>query len=368
MSILDDLVNEAIPYNSNAPSVGAIEDLWNNSPWGIIGKKLEDNLNPSTRDEDRAAEDYLQKGISAYDGLQSPTLLPPSSAKFQDVGLPQGNLSYNLDNPIMAALAEQGPSAYDNISTDPRLKNDQMASLDALKAIADGGGLTAADKANLNKVQSDVALADRGRREAILQNANARGMGGGGNELLALLDSSQAATDRANQSGLDIAGMAQDRALEAIMQGGNLAGNLRSQDFNEQAKKAEATDAIKRFNAANANSLNLANAGAANNFAANKAEGNLRAATGNLSANQLRAQNAQAVANNNVSRANDVNDMTAKLQQQEFNNNLGIAAGKSGAYEKGVDFYTAAGDRKAKKGSGQLSGLLQGGALAASFL
>ncbi len=78
----------------------------------------------------------------------------------------------------LAALSTVDGTAFDNVSTDPRLKEQQMGSLAALKDLADNGGMTAADEANLSKVQSEVGQADRGRREAILQNAKARGMGG----------------------------------------------------------------------------------------------------------------------------------------------------------------------------------------------
>ncbi len=39
------------------------------------------------------------------------------------------------------------------------------------------------------------------------------------------------------------------------MQGGQLGGQMRSQDFGEQSSKAQAQDAISRFNAANSQSV-----------------------------------------------------------------------------------------------------------------
>lgn len=154
-----------------------------------------------------------------------------------------------------AALAEQGGTEFDQISEDPRLKDSQMRSLETLERIGSEGGLLAADKALLAKTQRDAASQDRGRREAILQNAAARGMGGTGNALLAQLDSSQAATERSNQAGLDIAGMAQDRALNAILQAGSLGGDIRGQEYGMSADRARAQDAINQFNTGQKNSM-----------------------------------------------------------------------------------------------------------------
>ena len=156
-------------------------------------------------------------------------------------------------------------SAMEGVSTDPRLKQAQLAALASMQEIGTSGGLTAADKAQLSRVQGDVAQADRGRREAILQRMSARGMGGSGMELLAQLQSSQGATDRASQAGLDISGMAQQRALQALNQAGGMAGGIRGQDFGEQSQIAAAQDAISKFNAANTQQSNQFNAGVLNN-------------------------------------------------------------------------------------------------------
>jgi hypothetical protein len=164
----------------------------------------------------------------------------------------------------LADIATADRSAMNDISMDPRLRDTQLGSLSALDDIVAEGGLTASDRAALNQIQSEVGQADRGRREAVMQNMAQRGMSGSGMELLAMLDSGQAATDRANQSGLDIAGMAQQRALDAMLKSGSLAGDIRGQDFGEQADIAAANDAIAKFNAQNLNQGNQFNTNAQN--------------------------------------------------------------------------------------------------------
>jgi hypothetical protein len=170
---------------------------------------------------------------------------------------------------VNASTAERAlvdRSAMEGVSTDPRLKQAQLAALASMQEIGSSGGMTATERAQLARVQGEVAQADRGRREAILQNMRSRGMGGSGMELLAQLQSSQGATDRASQAGLDIAGMAQQRALQAINQAGGMAGGIRGQDFDEQSQIAAARDAIAKFNAANTQQANQFNAGQLNNM------------------------------------------------------------------------------------------------------
>lgn len=251
-----------------------------------------------------------------------------------------------------ADLVTAGPSAMESVSTDPRLKDQQMASLAALKDLADNGGMNAQDEANLERVKSEVGQADRGRREAILQNAAARGMGGGGMELLAQLDSSQAATDRSAQRGLDINGMAQARALDAMMKGGDLAGNVRGQDFGEQSQIAQAKDTIAKFNASNANNNNQYNATAGNNVnqfnAGNKMDANkynietAKFNAGNtMDADKFNIAGKQGITAANTGAANEGTMYNAGLGQKQFENKAGLAAGKAGVYGAQANAATA---------------------------
>lgn len=222
-------------------------------PWGaVIGGVGGGLLGGLYGGDDGAAERKRQ------DELMEQTL-----AEMSGISVPELR-QIQLENPqwLEDLQAEQlDPSAMQNINTDSRLRSQQMASIAALEDIQKGGGLNAADRANLAQIQNDAATSDRGRRESIQQNMQQRGMGGSGLDLLAQLQSSQGATDRQAQQGLNVAGMAQNRALDAIMQSGNLAGSIRGQDFSEQAKKADAADAIARFNAQNRQQVNQFNVG-----------------------------------------------------------------------------------------------------------
>lgn len=317
---------------------------------------------------DKKAEDSLKKIIDSYNGISAPELSSPDIVPYQNVSNlgPSDSLSYDLGDPRVTSASTVGDSAFNDIESDPRLKDSQNSALAALEAISKNGGLTAQDKANLAQIQSETSQADRGRREAILQNMGARGMGGSGAELLAQLDSSQAASDRSSQAGLDVAGMSEQRALDSLIQSGNLAGSMRNQDFGEKAQKANANDIIAKFNAGNTQQANLANSNAANNFALSQAEGKLGADKFNIGNNIQNSQNAQNISNLNTAAANTQAQNKASLPQQNFQNEMAIASGKSAAGTPAVGYYQGLGDRNAKKDAEYLSALIKGGAAVAA--
>lgn len=205
-----------------------------------------------------------------------------------------------------------GRSEMDNISTDPRFKTAQMDALLGLQDISSSGGLTDADMANLNKIRTEENTAARGQREAILQNAQSRGIGGSGLELMSQLQNQQDSATRTSQRDMDIAGQAQARALEALIQGGQLGGQMQSQDFNQQAQVAGANDAIAQFNAQNKQAVGMANTQARN------------------AAQEANLANKQRVADQNVGMRNDQQMYNKNLIQQNYDNEIKKRSGQAG--------------------------------------
>lgn len=241
----------------------------------------------TAKNKEKDAQDKLEENKNTWEGLELPELerLNLEGARYAgDVN------SKSISNP------------YANISTDPRLQEAQNRSLDSLDEIIQGGGMNAMDRANIARDQADAAQQDKGRRDAILQNQQARGMGGSGNSLLAQLQSSQAATDRNSQTGLDVAGMAQQRAMDAIRNSGEMAGSMRSQSFNEQAAKAQGQTSIDQFNEAN----------------------RINTETGNRDTRQ-------AVNNSGTAARNTSATYNAGIGQQNFNNQVAKTSGATGA-------------------------------------
>lgn len=195
------------------------------------------------------------------------------AAEMRGVNAPtRQELTYRLENLVQQGLInpEQAQaflvehSAYDEISDDPRLRDAQMGALSELANISESGGLTMRDKARLEQVTSRLGQEERGGREAIQQRAAEMGRSGSGLEYADILMNQQGSATRGSQAGTDIAAMAEERALESLTQGASLAGQVRGQDFEQAARKAEAKDALERFNAGQLQGTEMTNVAARN--------------------------------------------------------------------------------------------------------
>jgi hypothetical protein len=244
---------------------------------------------------------------------------PQVQDRFKGIDTPsKDDLSFQIQqlveqgviSPEDAKTALAGRSEMDNVTTDPRLKAAQEGALSQLQDIGSSGGMTLNDKANLNQIAVDEATKAKGQRDAIIQSAAAKGMGGSGLDLMAQLQNEQNAASNKSTRDLNVAGMAQQRALDALMQGGTLAGNIQNQQFNQGAAKATANDAISKFNAQNENAVNMANTQAHNAAQAN-----------NLA-------NKQNIANTNANIQTQQNAQKSGVAQQMFNNKIAKAGGQ----------------------------------------
>ena len=143
-----------------------------------------------------------------------------------------------------------GPSRLESIVVSPQMK---QAQLDALSSLQEQGRapLSATERAQLSDIRRQSEGSAQARQQAILQDMATKGAGGSGAELAMRLQASQSEANRAQQQGENLAAMAQQRALEAISKSGALGGDIRRQEFGEQADVARAADEISRFNVAN---------------------------------------------------------------------------------------------------------------------
>jgi hypothetical protein len=338
-------------------------------------------------ENDELSAEYMRKAASQFDGLTPPQIEALKLAQYENTG------DYNPTQ-FMQAREVQAPmrltseqasqerlegTAQDDIAIDLRLKDAQLRALGKLSEIAQNGGMSAQEKAELSRIQNDAATADRGRRESILTNMAARGQSGSGNDLLAQLQSSQAATDRQAQQGLDVAGMAQSRALQALQQQGQMAGSIRGQEYGEQSDAARARDAIQQFNAQNSNQLSQFNVGQrtganqfnvdmgmraqlANQGAANQAQSqNVDAAN---KAGMYNAGNRQTLANANVDMANKQQQFNNNISQQMFDNETELKKTKAAALGGQSQFYANQSNRTAQTKAGLLEGAVQLGGVA----
>lgn len=278
----------------------------------------------------------LDSFITGGSRQESEAALNDARRRFEDIKMPTlDEMKVKLSQAVNAGqmTPEEADtflleaSAQEQVSTDPRLRQAQMNALSQLEGVA-AGGLTVGDRGDLQRIQGEMAAAEKGQRDAILQNAQARGVAGSGMELASQMMAQQQGANRASQQGFDVAKQAQARALEAMLQSGNLGGSIRSQDFGEQSKLAEARDAIAKFNTQNKQAVNMANVDARN-------------------AAQLRNVNtAQDIANRNQDTKNQQALYNAGNVKDRFTQQLQKATGQAGVDQAASAAANAAADRK----------------------
>lgn len=276
-------VNSAIAGASAGASVGG--------PWGAaIG-----GVGGYLLGKDDQSGEILAEQLKAAQGIPLPVLEKMNPELYKVVA----NLSPEMQQQVLL-----GPSATEGIALDPKYKQAQMSALNKLMDITNNNGEDAQFKADASKLQNDVNTNLQGNSQAIQQNMATRGMSGGMFELVSKQLAAQQAANRQAQMGMDLHAQAQQRALSALMNQGSMANQMSNTDFNQQNTKAQATDAISRFNAQNLQQVNDANTNARNN------------------AQQMNSQNQQNVANKNVDVNNTTQQYNKGISQQNFNNQM----------------------------------------------
>lgn len=229
-------------------------------------------------------------------------------------------------NPELETAVNLGPSQMEGINTDPNLRKAQMNALTKLQGIGDAGGRDAQFMADQARLESDVNTNIQGQQGAIQQNMAARGMSGGMSEMVAKNIAAQSGANRQAQMGMDAKAQAEQRALSALMQSGQLGGQMQAQDFSQQSAKAQASDQINKFNAANQQQVMGNNVNAKNN------------------AQQWNANTAQTTANTNTQTRNQAQQYNSNLAQQQYDNEMkkrglvqGAQNGLAGSYMQEAD-------------------------------
>jgi hypothetical protein len=180
-------------------------------------------------------------------------------------------LRYNLEmlrnmgqlTPEMEQEILQESSGMNHISTDPALRDAQMEALTRMERRGKEG-LTLEERAAAEDINRGIQQEGRAANDAVLQNMQARGQLGSGGELAARLSAGQAGMDSARQQGTELARLMAARKLEATMNAGQMGGQIREQDFGEQAQKAKAQDMINQFNTSARQGVQQRNVGSKN--------------------------------------------------------------------------------------------------------
>lgn len=246
----------------------------------------------------------IEQSIKDYEALGVPTV------EAQELAFEKYRSAGKL-TPEMEEAIKLGDSNMMGVSLDPTYKTAQIEALNKLKEIGSNGGMTLSDQASYEKMQGNLGAEERGRREAILADTRSKGQMGSGLELAAQLMNQQDSARRAHEGGLNIQAEAQKRALDAIMQSGELGGKIRGQEFGEKSKVAEAQDMIAKWNAENSQAVRGRNTGLRN------------------SAQEFNLKNDQRVLDSNVDLSNQQQQHNKALAQQQFQNQMSLQAGKA---------------------------------------
>lgn len=283
--------------------------------------------NQAKRLIDESIKDYQSMGIPSEEAMRL------SLERYRSAGV----LTPEMEQEIL-----QGRTELEGIQTDPRLREAEMNALSELQQIGEGG-YRLSDKAKTEKILGDIAQQERGAREAIEQDMRQRGVYGSGAELATKLNSQQNAAQNAYTQGLNLSAQADDRALQAIMEGGRLAGNMDEKQFAQQQQIKAAQDAINRMNTVARQDVQQRNVGARN-----------LAQASNL-------QNAQNIMNANTDIANKEQTYNKNLGQQRFENELAINSAKANARGGQANLINDSGKAAAQMWGGVGSGIAQAG-------
>lgn len=245
-----------------------------------------------------------------------------ATQQFKDLALPsiedmriqlQQEVLKGRYTPAEAQAILQQRSEMDAIQVDPRLREAQLSALTGLQDVAQSGGLTTADRGMLQAAAQEAGSYERGQREAILQNAQQRGVAGSGLELLSKMQAQQSGADRMSNEAFKTAALAQQRKMDALAQSGALGGQIRGQDFGQASDIARANDAINNFNISNRQSVVNRNVDARN-------QGQM-----------FNLDREQGVESRNVGIRNTQEVRNKALPQQQFENQYRKAGGVAGA-------------------------------------
>jgi len=163
-------------------------------------------------------------------------------------------------------------------------RDAQLTALRQMQGIAEAGGYTPLERAQIAQAQRQAAQYEQQQRQAQLQQMEMRGLQGGGVELASRLAAQQGGANRSAQSATDIATAAQQRALQAMQAGGQIGAGVQQ---NAQTRGA-ALDAFNAANTARAQGVQQRNVGNRQQATRDYAQYNLdviAGATGQYNAN-----------------------------------------------------------------------------------
>jgi hypothetical protein len=277
--------------------------------------------------------DFLTGGDAGKSEMkQANALLQQNIARLEAIGIPSVDAQkIALQNPELVGLleAEQiAESGFEGISTDPRLRQAQMAALEEMSGLAQTG-LGTADRSAFNELRRNAAAEAQAQQKGILAQQAARGMLDSGQTLAAQLQAGQSQANRMSQEGDRLAANAAEARRAALMQQANMSSGIRTQDYGQASDAARAKDLIAQFNAQNRQTTGATN-----------------------------LQNRQIIENTRAANANTQETYNKGLLQQNFQNQITKATGQNNATTNLANAYATQGANKAQGAANAAAGLV----------
>jgi len=245
----------------------------------------------------------------------------------QNVGVPNAS---QLTLPELQKYVSAGvlsPSQYQAISENPQAYQQafqaaqdtsgtdaEKAALQQLGGVVSAGGSTPINQANLVNNINTTNQAMQAARQGIQENAQERGVAGGGQEFLSQLLNEQGNASNANSGAVNAAANNAQLALQAMTQQGQLGGQLQGQSNQTAEAQAQAAQQIAQYNSQLQSAANQYNTQNAN------------------SAQAANLQNAQNISNTNTQNANARTQYNAQVPQTIFSDQMGKAGAEANEY------------------------------------
>lgn len=241
--------------------------------------------------------------------------------KFEQVGILTPELEQQID---------MGMSQLQNVQEDQQLKQAQLSALTDLQKRGKVG-LSPEDRAALNEMRAQITQDSEAKRQQVMQSLQSRGMGGSGAELASQLAASQAGTNLQAQQSDRLSAEASQRALQAMSQSGQMAGQMQQSQFEREAQKAKAADLFRQFDVQNQQAQQQRNISAKN------------------IAQQQNLGTKQRIAEANVTQTNEERLRQAAAQRQFWLDQMDRAKARSAAQLGASKLYSGQADATAEQ-------------------
>lgn len=259
-------------------------------------------------------------------------------------------LKANLTSAELQGLLDyEAMDLPDQIRENEALKQKERGLLATLEERSKGE--TQEDKTYRKQALRELASAGTAQRKAIDQDMAQRGTGSSGASLLAKLQASESARDRASQQSEQLLSRVDANKMANLREQSNLASNLQARDVNLQQGNQQARTAIQQYNLGNKMNIARSNLGMRQDIANQRANTQNQQALQHAQAYQQKYQNT-AGAYGNMMQANTAVGQAAMLAPAPTSSGIGVLGGAAiGAYLNPQD---RAGGAKTGAGIGEM--------------